>query len=105
MAWIYLFFAGLLEIVWATALKYTDGFTQFWPSAIGVTAATASFFLLALALRTLPIGTAYAIWVGIGIGGVTLFGVLALGESASLGRMGFLTLLLLAIIGLKLVEG
>lgn len=104
MAWIYLLGAGLLEIVWATAIKYAGGFTRFWPSVIGITAATASFIFLALALRTLPIGTAYAIWVGIGVGGVAVFGMVALGEPASASRIGFLTLILVGIIGLKLAE-
>jgi quaternary ammonium compound-resistance protein SugE len=96
MAWLYLALAGLLEIVWATALKQSDGFTRIEPSALGIAAAAASFFLLALALRTLPVGTAYAIWVGIGVGGVALHGILAMGEPASLMRMASLALILAA---------
>ena len=105
MAWTVLVGAGLLEIVWAIALKQADGFTRFWPSAIGVAAAVVSFVLLSTALRSLPVGTAYAVWVGIGALGVAITGIIALGESASLLRMGLLTLILIGIVGLKLVEG
>jgi quaternary ammonium compound-resistance protein SugE len=105
MAWTILVGAGLLEIVWAIALKYTDGFTRFWPSVIGITAALASFVMLSSALESLPVGTAYAVWVGIGALGVALAGMVALGESASPLRLGFLALILVGIIGLKLVEG
>jgi quaternary ammonium compound-resistance protein SugE len=105
MAWGILVGAGLLEIVWAIALKHTDGFTRFWPSVIGLTAAVVSFVLLSTALKSLPVGTAYAVWVGIGALGVALAGIVALGESASLLRLGFLALILIGIVGLKLVEG
>jgi quaternary ammonium compound-resistance protein SugE len=104
MAWAILVGAGLLEIVWAIALKQTDGFTRFWPSAIGVTAAIVSFVLLATALKTLPVGTAYAVWVGVGALGVALAGIVALGESASPLRLAFLVLILIGIVGLKVVE-
>jgi quaternary ammonium compound-resistance protein SugE len=105
MAWAILIGAGLLEIVWAITLKYTDGFTRFWPSAIGLTAAVTSFVMLSVALKSLPVGTAYAVWVGIGALGVALAGILALGESASTLRLAFLALILVGIIGLKMVEG
>jgi quaternary ammonium compound-resistance protein SugE len=105
MAWTILIGAGLLEIVWAIALKHTGGFTRFWPSAIGVSAAIVSFFMLSAALKSLPVGTAYAVWVGIGALGVALAGMVALGESASPLRLGFLALILVGIVGLKLVEG
>ena len=105
MAWLYLLGAGLLEIVWAAALKYTDGFTRFGPSVLTIGAATVSFFLLAHALKALPIGTAYAIWVGIGVGGVTIFGIVVFGEPASLARIGCLSLILAGIIGLKVMGG
>jgi quaternary ammonium compound-resistance protein SugE len=105
MAWTVLVGAGLLEIVWAIALKHADGFTRFWPSAIGIAAAVVSFFLLSTALRTLPVGTAYAVWVGIGALGVAITGIIAFGESASLLRVGLLALILIGIVGLKLVEG
>jgi quaternary ammonium compound-resistance protein SugE len=104
MAWFYLIAAGLLEIIWATALKYTEGFTRLAPSVLTIGAATASFFLLALALKALPIGTAYAIWVGIGVGGVALFGIAVLGEPASVARLACLSLILVGIMGLKIVE-
>lgn len=105
MAWVILVGAGLLEIVWAIALKYAEGFTRFWPSAIGITASLASFFMLAVALKNLPVGTAYAVWVGIGVLGVAIAGIVALGESASPLRVGFLALILVGVIGLRIVEG
>jgi quaternary ammonium compound-resistance protein SugE len=105
MAWTILIGAGLLEIVWAIALKHTGGFTRLWPSVVGVTAAIVSFFMLSTALKSLPVGTAYAVWVGIGALGVALAGMVALGESASPLRLGFLALILVGIVGLKLVEG
>ena len=105
MAWTVLVGAGLLEIVWAIALKHADGFTRFWPSAIGLAAAVVSFVLLSTALRSLPVGTAYAVWVGIGALGVAITGIVALGESVSLLRMGLLALILIGVVGLKLVEG
>jgi quaternary ammonium compound-resistance protein SugE len=104
MAWILLVGAGLLEIVWAIALKHTGGFTRFWPSAIGITAAVVSFVMLSMALKSLPVGTAYAVWVGIGALGVAFAGIVALGESASLVRLGLLALILIGIVGLKVIE-
>jgi quaternary ammonium compound-resistance protein SugE len=104
LAWTILIGAGLLEIVWAIALKYADGFTRFWPSAIGLTAAVASFVMLSVALKSLPVGTAYAVWVGIGVLGVAIAGVIALGESTSVLRLAFLALILVGIVGLKMVE-
>lgn len=104
MAWILLFAAALLEIVWAIALKQADGFTRFWPSAIGLVTAWVSFVLLTLALKRLPVGTAYAVWVGLGALGVALAGIVALGESASAARLGALGLILAGVVGLKLVE-
>ena len=102
MAWIYLLGAGILEIVWAVGLKYTNGFTKLAPSAITVTAMIASMYLLALAARSLPIGTAYAVWVGIGAVGAAIFGIILLGEPATPLRLFFLGLMLASIIGLKL---
>ncbi len=104
MAWTILIGAGLLEIVWAIALKFADGFTRFWPSAIGLVAALASFVMLSVALKSLPVGTAYAVWVGIGVLGVAMTGMIALGESVSVLRLTFLALILAGIIGLKMVE-
>lgn len=105
MAWVYLMVAGLLEVVWATALKSTDGFTRFWPSVLALSTALASFVLLAMALRSLPVGTGYAIWVGIGAVGTVAFGILVYGEPATPARLFFLALILVGIAGLKLSEG
>ncbi|MEU7588212.1 multidrug efflux SMR transporter [Micromonospora sp. NPDC049230] len=104
MPWILLVVAGLLEIVWATALKHTEGFTRFWPSALALSMATLSFVLLSAAMKQLPIGTAYAVWVGIGAVGVAIAGIVTLGEAMSWQRMGFLALIIAGIIGLKAVE-
>lgn len=104
MAWLLLIGAGLLEIIWAIALKYTGGFTRLWPSIIGITAAMVSFIMLTLALKTLPVGTAYAVWVGIGALGVALAGIVVFGDSASPLRLSLLGLILIGIIGLKVIE-
>ncbi|GAA1551774.1 multidrug efflux SMR transporter [Kribbella sancticallisti] len=105
LAWILLAVAGLLELVWATALKQSDGFTRLWPSVIGVTLSLASFAMLALALRHLPVGTAYAVWVGIGAVGVTLAGIIYLGEAASLQRLLCILLIVTGVVGLRFLEG
>ena len=102
MAWLLLVIAGIIEAGWAIGLKYTDGFTKLVPSVLTIAGIAASMVLLSLAARTLPIGTAYAVWVGIGAAGAVVLGILFLGEPASLLRMAFLALLLVAIIGLKL---
>jgi len=102
MAWVVLIVAGFFEIGWAVGLKYTHGFSRLWPSVFTVAAIVVSMYLLAVAARTLPIGTAYAVWVGIGVTGTVLYGMMFLGEPASSGRLFFLTLLLSAIVGLKL---
>jgi len=94
----------LLEIVWAIALKYSAGFTQLWPSVIGLIAALVSFVLLTLALKSLPVGTAYAVWVGIGTLGVAFTGMIALGESTSPIRLIFLGLIFIGVAGLKVIE-
>ncbi len=104
MSWLLLTGAGLLEIVWAIALKQAGGFTRFWPSLIGIVSAIVSFVMLSLALKQLPVGTAYAVWVGIGALGVAIAGIVALGESASPARLSLLALILIGVIGLKLVE-
>lgn len=105
IAWIYLIAAGLLEICWAIGLKYTQGFTKLTPSIFTLTTLALSMFLLAKAAQTLPIGTAYAIWVGIGAFGAAILGIYLFGESASPARIVFLILLLVSIIGLKLTSG
>ena len=102
MSWIILFIAGLLEVVWAIGLKYTHGFTRLTPSVITVSAMIVSIVLLSWAMRSLPVGTAYAVWTGIGAVGAAITGILLLGESASLARIASLTLIVAGIIGLKL---
>ncbi len=104
MAWIYLVVAGLLEVVWALALKSSQGFTRLWPSVAFLVALAGSMWLLALATRTLPIGTAYAVWVGIGALGAAIGGAALLGEPVTPVRVGLLLLLLIAIAGLKLTS-
>lgn len=101
LAWVNLFFAGLLEVCWAIGLKYTDGFSKFWPSLFTLIAMAVSMFLLAKAAQVLPIGTAYAIWVGIGALGAAIMGIILFHEPLSILRIGFLILLLVSIIGLK----
>lgn len=103
MHWTYLFIAAVLEIVWASGLKYTAGFTRLWPS-LGVGGAmAASMFLLALAARGLPIGTAYAVWTGIGAAGTALMGILLFHESASALRLLCVALIVTGVVGLKLL--
>ena len=105
MAWILLVLAGLLETGWAIGLKYSDGFTKFWPSVLTILGLVLSMVLLAIAARTLPIGTAYAVWVGIGAAGAAVLGILLLGEPVTTARLFFLALLLAAIVGLKATSG
>ena len=102
MSWIILFIAGLLEVVWAIGLKYTHGFTRLTPSVITVTAMIVSIVMLSWAMRTLPVGTAYEVWTGIGAVGAAITGILLLGESASLARIASLALIVAGIVGLKL---
>ncbi len=104
MAWFLLFLAGLFEVAWAIGLKYTDGFTRLWPSVFTVTGMAASFLLLALALRTIPIGTAYAVWTGIGAVGVAALGIVLFNEPRDFARLAFIALIVIGIIGLKLVS-
>ncbi|MDX2224164.1 MAG: quaternary ammonium compound efflux SMR transporter SugE [Rhodospirillaceae bacterium] len=101
MAWVYLIVAGVLEVVWAFAMKQSDGFTRPAASAVTLTAMIASFALLALAMKSLPLGTAYAIWTGIGALGAFVLGVVLLGESASALRVGSAALIVAGLIGLK----
>ncbi|HVF38793.1 MAG TPA: quaternary ammonium compound efflux SMR transporter SugE [Gemmatimonadaceae bacterium] len=105
MAWFYLIIAGLLEAGWAIGLKYTDGFTRLVPSLLTGAAIVASMLLLALAARSIPIGTAYAIWVGIGAVGAVILGIVLFDEPRAPARMFFLVLLIAAIAGLKLTGG
>lgn len=101
MAWVLLVFAGLLEICWAVGLKYTEGFTRPWPTVLTVSAMAVSMILLAQATKTLPVGTAYAIWVGIGAAGAVILGVVLQGEALSPMRAVFLVALIGSIVGLK----
>ncbi|WP_201315717.1 quaternary ammonium compound efflux SMR transporter SugE [Dyella sp. EPa41] len=105
MPWIYLALAGLFEVVWAVGLKYTEGFSRWWPSVITVSAMTASIILLAMAVKTLPIGTAYAIWTGIGAVGAVLLGIVLFGDTASPLRLACVALVVLGMVGLKLTSG
>jgi quaternary ammonium compound-resistance protein SugE len=102
MNWPILIIAGLFEIVWAIGLKYTEGFTRLWPSVITLVAMTISIVLLSMAMKSLPVGTAYAVWVGVGAVGTALLGILLFGEAANIGRLLSLGLIVIGIIGLKL---
>ena len=102
MAWIWLTLAGLLEVVWAIGLKYTDGFTRLGPSLITGAAMVASMYLLALAVRTIPIGTGYAVWTGIGAVGVAILGIILFNEPKDLVRVASILLIVAGIAGLKL---
>lgn len=102
MAWFLLVLAGLLEVGWAVGLKYTDGFTRPVPSALTAAAIVASMYLLSIAARTIPIGTAYGVWVGIGAVGTAVLGMWLFDEPRTAARVVFLVLLLVAIVGLKL---
>lgn len=104
MAWFYVFIAGLLEVGWAMGLKYSEGFTKPLPAVITVILMIASFAFLGLALRQLPLGTAYAVWTGIGAVGTVLLGILVFKEPATFWRLFFITTLIASIIGLKLVS-
>ena len=104
MAWIILVLAGLFEVGWAIGLKYTDGFTRFWPTVWTVLAMIVSLWLLGIAMKSLPIGTAYAVWVGIGAVGTAILGIVLFGESASAGRLLSLGLIVAGIVGLKLAS-
>jgi quaternary ammonium compound-resistance protein SugE len=103
MPWLILMVAGLLEIGWAVGLKYTEGFTRLWPTVATVASMIVSLGLLGLALRSLPVGTAYAVWTGVGTIGTALLGIALFGESADPVRLACIGLILAGIIGLKLV--
>lgn len=103
-SWIILFLAGLLEIAWAVGLKYSEGFTRLWPSLATAVAMAASLWLLSIAMKALPLGTAYAVWVGVGAAGTVILGIVLLGEPANPGRLISVGLILAGIIGLKLAS-
>ena len=102
MTWVILFIAGLFEIGWAVGLKYTDGFTRFWPTVATALALLASMSLLGIALRTLPLGTAYAVWTGIGSVGTAVLGIILFREPATAIRLVCIGLIVTGIVGLKL---
>lgn len=105
MAWVYLIIAGIFEMGWAVGLKYTQSFTKLVPSIFTIISMVVSIYLLALALKTLPIGTAYTIWTGIGAVGTVLFGMVYLGESREFLRILFILFIVIGIVGLKVVSG
>ncbi len=105
MSWVLLIIAGLLEVGWAIGLKYTDGFTRLWPSVGTIISLVASFVLLGLAVKSLPVGTAYAIWVGIGAVGTAVLGIILFKESADTLKLVSLGLICAGIAGLKLAHG
>ena len=104
MAWVYLVLAGLLEVVWAVGLKYSEGFSRLWPSVVTGVAMAGSFWLLAAALRHIPLGTGYAIWVGIGAVGTAFIGMWLFKEPATAARLACIGLIVAGIIGLKLAS-
>jgi quaternary ammonium compound-resistance protein SugE len=103
--WSALLLAGFLEIVWAIGLKYSDSLTKFWPTAIMVSAIALSFWLLAVSLKSVPFGTAYAVWTGIGAAGGMIIGIVAFGESADLLRVTCVIFIIAGTLGLRLVSG
>lgn len=104
MAWINLVIAGAFEIAWAISLKYTDGFTKPWPSLFTVAGMIGSFYFLSQALKTIPVGTGYAMWTGIGAAGTAILGIFLFSESAALPRLACIALIVIGIIGLKVTS-
>ena len=102
MAWKLLVLAGLFEIAWAIGLKYTEGFTRLWPTVGTIAAMIVSLSVLGVAMKTLPVGTAYAVWVGVGAVGTAILGIVLLGEPANTGRIVSLVLIVAGIVGLKM---
>ena len=105
MAWLYLIIAGLLEVQWAVTMKYTDGFTKIWPSVFCVLGMAASVYFLALAQKTLPLGTSYAIWTGIGAVGAAVCGMILFNEPRDIARILCILLIVAGILGLKFTSG
>jgi quaternary ammonium compound-resistance protein SugE len=105
MAWLLLLVAGLCEVAWAIGLKYTEGYTRLWPTVGTVGAMIVSVLLLGIAMKSLPVGTAYAVWVGVGAVGTAILGIVLFGESASFARIASLGLIVAGIVGLKLASG
>jgi quaternary ammonium compound-resistance protein SugE len=102
ISWLVLIVAGLFEVGWAIGLKYTQGFTRLWPTVWTAVALVISMVLLGAAVKSLPVGTAYAVWVGIGAVGTAVLGIVLLGEAASLGRVASIALIVVGVVGLKL---
>lgn len=102
MVWVVLLLAGLFEVGWAIGLKYTEGFTRFWPGFWTVLSMVISIWLLGMAMKSLPMGTAYSIWVGIGAVGAVLSGIILFGEAANLARLISVALIIIGVVGLKL---
>ena len=105
MSWLYLLIAGVLEVAWASGLKLSEGFTKLGWAAFTIVTALGSFWLLALAMRQLPLGTAYAVWTGIGAVGAFILGIVVMGEAASVARVASAALIVLGLVGLKLSSG
>ncbi|MBT2539993.1 multidrug efflux SMR transporter [Streptomyces sp. ISL-44] len=105
MAWVLLLVAGLIEVAWSIGMKFTEGFTRLWPSVFTGAGIVASMVLLSYAAKTLPIGTAYGVWVGIGAAGAAVLGMAVLGEPVTAARIFFICLLLVAVVGLKMTSG
>lgn len=105
MAWLILFIAGIFEVAWAIGLKYSEGFTKLWPSVFTVVSVLISMGLLAFSLKYLPVGTAYAVWTGIGAVGTAILGIILFGESKELIRIFFIFLIVVGIIGLRIFSG
>jgi quaternary ammonium compound-resistance protein SugE len=105
MAWLILFIAGLFEVAWAIGLKYSEGFTKLWPSVFTIVSIVISMGLLALSLKHLPVGTAYAVWTGIGAVGTAILGIILFGESKELIRIFFILLIVAGIVGLRIFSG
>lgn len=105
MNWIILFIAGLFETAWAIGMKYSNGFTKLYPSIFTIVTMGLSVFLLSVSLKTLPVGTAYAVWTGIGAVGTAILGIILFGESKELIRIGFILLIIVGIAGLRIFSG
>ncbi len=104
MAWIFLTIAGVFEIAWAIGIKYTQGFTRLWPSVLTIAAMVVSFYFLARSLKTIPVGTGYAVWTGIGAAGTAIFGIILFGESRNLPRILCVALIIAGVVGLKMTS-
>ena len=104
MAWVYLFVAGIFETVWVVAMKYADGFTKLIPGVVVVVGMALSVWLLGVAVKTLPLGTGYAVWTGIGAVGAGVYGIVFIGEPATFARLAFVALIVAGLVGLKMVS-